>query len=178
MGLSQREFASLAGTTQARVSKIENGETDPRLSTLIELVRSLDLDLVLVPRRYLPAVNAIIAQTPHSPAEKTTRNTLGRLGNLARQLRERFPENKDTASLDRIARELLNYRLSGADLRRVTRAADALASIQATPALLNTLGVHTDELRRMRNELVHAAAKEEVEPRSAYRLDNEEEDDG
>ena len=60
-GLTQRAFAEKAGTTQARVSKIENGDTDARLSTIIEFARTLDLELMLVPRQHIPAVKAILA---------------------------------------------------------------------------------------------------------------------
>lgn len=60
-GLTQRAFAEKAGTTQARVSKIENGETDARLSTIIEFARTLDLELMLVPRQHIPAIKAILA---------------------------------------------------------------------------------------------------------------------
>ena len=71
--LTQRALAQLAGTTQARISKIENGETDPRFSTLIEMARALDLELVLVPRRHLPAVNGISAlDRPRDVVDRTS----------------------------------------------------------------------------------------------------------
>jgi transcriptional regulator with XRE-family HTH domain len=60
-GLTQRMFAEQTGTTQARVSKIENGETDPRISTIIEFARALDLELMLVPRQKKPARLCLIA---------------------------------------------------------------------------------------------------------------------
>lgn len=61
-GLTQRAFAEKAATTQARVSRIETGETDARLSTIVQFARNLDLELMLVPRTQVPAVRAIIAQ--------------------------------------------------------------------------------------------------------------------
>lgn len=59
-GLSQRALSAKTGIPQAKISKIENGVIDLRLSTLIELARNLDLDLMLVPRKSVPAVQAII----------------------------------------------------------------------------------------------------------------------
>ena len=46
--LSQRALGKLAGVPQRHISKIENGAVDLPLSTLVELVRILDLELALV----------------------------------------------------------------------------------------------------------------------------------
>jgi len=59
-GLSQRDLAAKTGLLQTQISKIENGTTDLRLSSLIKLSRALDLELELIPRRALPAVEALV----------------------------------------------------------------------------------------------------------------------
>ncbi len=59
-GLSQRELAAKTGLLQAQISKIENGASDLRLSSLIALSRALDLELELIPRKALPAVEALV----------------------------------------------------------------------------------------------------------------------
>ena len=59
-GLNQRELSARSGLPQSHISKIENGAVDLRLSSLIELARILDLELTLVPRKALPAVQAIM----------------------------------------------------------------------------------------------------------------------
>lgn len=59
-GLSQRDLSARTGMPQSHISKIESGGTDIRLSSLIELVRVLDLELKLVPRRAVPAVETVI----------------------------------------------------------------------------------------------------------------------
>ena len=41
-GLSQRELARLAGVSQSLIAKIEKGEVNPRISTLIRILRVLD----------------------------------------------------------------------------------------------------------------------------------------
>lgn len=66
--LSQRELSRLAGVPQSHISKIENGNVDLRVSSLIELARALGLELTLVPRNTLAAVNTI--------AQGSVRNTL------------------------------------------------------------------------------------------------------
>lgn len=66
-GLSQRALADLAGVPQSHISKIESGAVDLRLSSLIELSRALGLELELVPRSAVPAVQSIVrsATSPH-----------------------------------------------------------------------------------------------------------------
>lgn len=57
--LSQRALSRRVGMPQAQISRIEQSCVDLRTSTLIELARALDLEVVLVPRKYLPAVTAL-----------------------------------------------------------------------------------------------------------------------
>lgn len=59
-GWSQLELGKRIGLSQRHVSVIETGKTAPRYDTLIEILRVLDLDLVLVPRELLPAVQALV----------------------------------------------------------------------------------------------------------------------
>lgn len=64
-GLTQRALASRVGLPQSHISKIESGGVDIRLGSLIELARVLELELELVPRKAVPAVESIIRQTGH-----------------------------------------------------------------------------------------------------------------
>ncbi len=74
-GLSQRALGKLAGVPQSHISKIENGTVDLRLSSLIELARVLGLELMLVPRKALPAVKSIVRRIERPPEEfKTVRS--------------------------------------------------------------------------------------------------------
>ena len=59
-GLSQRDLSAKSRVPQSHISKIENGAVDLRTSSLVELARVLDLELVLVPRRAVPAVRSIV----------------------------------------------------------------------------------------------------------------------
>ena len=58
-GLSQRALSAKAGIPQSHISKIEKGNVNIKISTLIELARALDLEVTLVPRKVVPAVKSI-----------------------------------------------------------------------------------------------------------------------
>ena len=58
-GLSQRELGKKAGVPQGHISKIENGAVDLRVSSLVALARTLDLELELVPRKVVPALKSL-----------------------------------------------------------------------------------------------------------------------
>ncbi|VAW54406.1 hypothetical protein MNBD_GAMMA06-833 [hydrothermal vent metagenome] len=72
-GLSQRELSTKSGVPQSHISKIENGAVDLRVSSLVALARTLDLELELVPRKTVPAVQSIVRNTlAHSKLESIT----------------------------------------------------------------------------------------------------------
>ena len=58
-GLSQRALSAKVGVPQSHISKIENGVVDLQTSSLIELARALDLELMLVPRPLAPTFRAL-----------------------------------------------------------------------------------------------------------------------
>ena len=65
---SQAELGERIGLGQEHVSNIERGKTSPRVDTLLDVVRALDLDLVLVPRTLVPAVQALMREYQHGSA--------------------------------------------------------------------------------------------------------------
>ena len=58
--MSQREMEKRTGIHQARISRIENGQVDPKLSEALQMARAVERDLVLVPRRALLGVLGVI----------------------------------------------------------------------------------------------------------------------
>lgn len=59
-GLSQRALSIKTGVPQGHLSKIENGATDLQTSSLIEISRALELELMLVPQSLVPTFQALI----------------------------------------------------------------------------------------------------------------------
>jgi transcriptional regulator with XRE-family HTH domain len=68
--LSQRDLAMKVGLPQVHISAIETGKVSPRVNTLLDLVRVLGLDLMLVPRSLVPAVQSLIRDSQHSETEE------------------------------------------------------------------------------------------------------------
>ncbi len=59
-GWSQAELGQRSGLPQMHISGIESGKIVPRYDTLLDLVRILDYDLLMIPRSLVPAVQALI----------------------------------------------------------------------------------------------------------------------
>jgi len=59
-GWSQRDLASRLGIAQRHISGIESGKIVPRYDTLLEIVRMLDRDLLMVPRALVPVVQSLV----------------------------------------------------------------------------------------------------------------------
>jgi transcriptional regulator with XRE-family HTH domain len=72
-GLSQRDLSAKTGIPQSHISKIESGAVDLRLSSLIEFARMLDLEVTLVPRKLVPAVQSLI-RSATSVSEPSSRS--------------------------------------------------------------------------------------------------------
>src|SRR5688572_11478359 len=58
-GWSQLELGQKVRLAQRHISGIETGKIAPRYDTLLEILRALDRDLVMVPRELLPMVQAM-----------------------------------------------------------------------------------------------------------------------
>ena len=61
MGLSQRELANKLGIPQSHLSRIEGGNVNIKLASFVEIARTLDLEVMLVPKQDAGAINSLIA---------------------------------------------------------------------------------------------------------------------
>lgn len=73
-GLSQRELAERAGTTQSAIARVETGRSTPTFDTVLRMVRlcGLDLDLMVVERDDSDWVHAsrLLDLTPEERLER------------------------------------------------------------------------------------------------------------
>ncbi len=70
-GISQRDLASLTGTLQSHISRIESNAVDLRLSSLLAVVHALDMDISFVPRRIVHETKSVA-----QPEQKENRTQL------------------------------------------------------------------------------------------------------
>ena len=75
-GWSQAELGRRSSLPQMHISGIESGKIVPRFDTLLDLVRVLDHDLLLVPRSLVPALQALVRdhQSPNHDGEEGERS--------------------------------------------------------------------------------------------------------
>lgn len=176
-GWSQRDLSARANLTQAQISRIENGEADPQLSTMLQLARSLDLDLQLVPRSALVAVEAAVRSAEERSEERTLRTLLTTLRRLAEEARAIFPEREDLASIATSLRDLepLATALRGpnllADLERLRVNLQGILTypLAERPRHAQAYRDAAVWLKALRNSLLHRPHAE----RPAYSLDDE-----
>ena len=66
--MTQAELAERAGLSRMAVQRTETGDVDPRFSTLQEMARVLDMELIAVPASLLPQIQALLHPAP-APAQ-------------------------------------------------------------------------------------------------------------
>ncbi len=59
-GLTQEALATRAGLSRMTVQRIEGGQIDPRLSSLLEMARMLGLELMTVPAALRPQLEDFV----------------------------------------------------------------------------------------------------------------------
>ena len=68
--LTQAELAQKLGIRQSQISNLERAVVDPRLSTVQDVARVLDLELMLVPRQLIPVIDGLIRRRGVSTEER------------------------------------------------------------------------------------------------------------
>jgi transcriptional regulator with XRE-family HTH domain len=173
-GLSQRDLSARVGVPQSHISKIESGSTDLRLSSLVELARALDHELVLVPRKALAAVEAIVSNATQGGEDRERSAAFNRAEAALAQLRRDNPDAFDFTLVDQTLRELANFRLSKADLDTLRAVTDRLMRLPAGPGATPAIERASKVLTSLRDRIAHAAPEA---PRPAYTLDDDDEDE-
>lgn len=157
-GWSQRRLSAQSGVTQANISKIENGQVDLQVSSLMELARFLDLELTLAPRQATPAIEAIIRETSAARVPAQVARDVERINTAARDMADRLegPLAEAPASLRDTVQRVLDashfLRLSGTSYaapfaaRELSRIANQVTAAQKL--LTPTVKAQIDFVRR------------------------------
>ena len=174
-GLSQRTLADLSGVPQSHISKIESGGVDLRISSLVEIARALDMELKLVPRKGLSAVNSIIRSTQAKAQSKSMLDVMQR---AADQLNTALAGDRDVAQLRSRINDLSRISLppeSEGKLKELAKQlAKQLQKLITGKTEVSSLQAVLEEVNRLRNAAVHQRDSElEGRRRSAYSLDGD-----
>lgn len=179
-GLSQRALSEQTGVPQAHISKIENNTVDLRVSNLVKLARVLELEVVLAPRKAVPAVQSIVRDSVESNlfARGRVRRTLRELRRLQRHIAaliKLHPEVAELAEFQRHVRDLQHFLIPRHDIETIRNAEDAVKSFRDNPESLDAVRASLFQLRNLRNTLAHGLSdretRESVQP--AYRLEED-----
>ncbi|HZU50824.1 MAG TPA: helix-turn-helix transcriptional regulator [Sphingomicrobium sp.] len=178
--LTQQELGRRVGLPQSHISKIEKGDVDLKLSSLAEIARALDLEVKLVPRKALPAVEGAVRA--HGPIAETSRAvaTLNEQAQLAQRIKTKFPDLAQVDAFQRAIRNIPSLNFDAATLKALeealkpTQRLKKLLDAQDGPALLaKRLEAATAGLRNFRNLQVHTPLVETQRQLPAYRLEND-----
>ena len=176
-GWSQRDLSARTHLPQAQISRIENADVDPQVSTLIELARALELDLQLIPKSALVAVEATVRSTEARSEERASKSLMTDLLRVAEEAHAMAPDREDIASLLSSLRDLQpltpalrTHALLG-DLKSVQILLHGFLTYPPAerPSHAQPIRDAAQRLRELRNMLVHAPVSE----RPAYSLDDE-----
>lgn len=183
-GLTQRELGQRVGLPQSHISKIEGGAVDLQLSSLVEVARALDLELKLVPRKALPAiegaVRAAVGTTGTSAASRALANIQKEL-RLADQIRASFPNLKEIESYRSVLKNIQTLQIDNQSLKALQNAlkpsqdlAKYFKENSEIASVAKRLHVATSALQQWRNIQVHLPQLDSPRQRPAYRLENDE----
>ena len=193
-GLSQRDLSARARLPQAHISKIESGAVDLRVSSLVALARALDLEMMLVPRKALTAVQSVVRSSePPAALSVSSPKELLEFQRLFFGIPVQAQKPRELAQLSRLLRDLHRFPLTNSQRAalkeeaasvKVLQEVVATKDIQAIKSFINSeegLTSIRESLARvqsLRNELAHGAGTLRPEPaRSVYSLDDDEDED-
>lgn len=172
-GVSQRALSERAGLTQSHISQIESGKMEPGLSSFIDMTRALDLELMLVPKKLVPAVLGMVkAQaTPdmHIHAGQANDKRFARAERLIKKMKQFYGSSADLDRIMEMLRFLRQVNLSDQEMQLVRELIARLERYQASEQPAPIVRDIAQNLQRLRNSIAHGRSSE---PRPAYSLDD------
>lgn len=194
-GLSQSELGHRVGVPQSHISKIEKGDVDIKLSSLIQIARALDLEVKLVPKKALPAVDSIVRAFPQDKTAaalseiRKTLTFLDRLGQ-APELPDKLHDHLRTINQHlqglrtlrfgtdaylRLQQKLRQIRKIAAPLDPSNITWDAALAKDRTAPQVEKLARSAGDLKSLHTDLAQRAAQRDPLDLPAYSLDHDDE---
>lgn len=179
--LTQKELGQRVGLPQSHISKIEKGTVDLKLSSLVEIARALDLEITLVPRKALPAVEGAVRA--HGTTVETSRavSLLNEQARIVERIKANFPDLSQVEGLQNAIRSIPKLQFDTAQLKALDEALKPAKQLKAiieaqggAAALAKRIEEATSALRHFRNiQVHHAPLIEAARQLPAYRLEED-----
>lgn len=179
--LTQKELGQRVGLPQSHISKIEKGLVDLKLSSLVEIARALDLEITLMPRKALPAVEGAVRA--HGTTVETSRamSLLNEQAQIAEQIEANFPDLSQVEGFKNAIRSILRLQFDAAQLKALDEALQPAKRLKTiieaqggAAALAKRIEEATLALQHFRNIRVHHAPLiEAARQLPAYRLEED-----
>ncbi|WP_040464686.1 helix-turn-helix domain-containing protein [Erythrobacter sp. NAP1] len=186
-GFTQKQLGGRVGLPQSHISKIENGCVDLQLSSLVEIARALGLELKLVPRKTLPAIEGVVrSQRERSEASRALA-TIAETNRFAERVRESYPSVTEVNEFQSALKEIQTVNFSPETLKAIQQALQPVAHLkkhlqdlgwaleqqEGTKKLAQQIAASTRALQHVRNLQVHAIDQDSAPRRPAYRLEDD-----
>ena len=178
--MTQKELGQRVGLPQSHISKIEKGTVDLQLSSLVEIARALDLEVKLVPRKALAAVEGAVRA--HGTTVETSRalNLLNEQAQLAERIKDSVPDLPQIEGFQNAIRNVPKLQFDAAQLKaldealRPAKRLKSLIDTQDSEAkLAKQLAEAISSLKNFRNIHVHTQLIETGRQLPAYRLEED-----
>ena len=179
--LTQKELGQRVGLPQSHISKIEKGTVDLKLSSLVEIARALDLEITLVPRKALPAVEGAVRA--HGTTVETSRavSLLNEQAHMAERIKATFPDLSQVEGFQNAIRSIPRLQFDTAQLKALDEALQPAKRLKTiieaqggAAALAKRIEEATSALRHFRNiQVHHAPLIEAARQLPAYRLEED-----
>ena len=177
-GLSQRALSALAGVPQSHISKIESNAVDLRLSSLVAIARALDLEIALVPRKAVPAVQSVARSATKTAGENPEASKeLSRAIQAANRIQSTLQGSSDFERLSTQLHQIARFQtqLVNADaMRAIRKSVEAIGKAADNPNL-KALHKAVRDASALRSAIVHHMPQisDITSPRPAYRLEDD-----
>lgn len=172
-GLSQRDLSTRSGVPQSHISKIETAGVDLRISSLAALANALDLEIALVPRKAVPAVQSISRSVDVAPTALP--EVAKHIASISKQMSNVKNLSLDQSVLQDVQRQfndMQQYQNLIRDPAMLSSIHDALKAVNDVGGI-DALRQAAAQMARLRNNLVHLDIKPSNLPRRAYQLDGD-----
>ena len=150
--MTQKELGQRVGLPQSHISKIEKGAVDLQLSSLVEIARALGLELKLVPRKALPAVEGVLRAQGTTVETSRALNLLNEQAKLAGRIKDSFPEISQIEAFQIAIRNTRKLQFDAAQLKALDEA------LQPAKRLKSLIDAQQDSEGKLAKQLAEAAS--------------------